>query len=92
MELTELQKEYCRMNGWEKKKGILIDLDAIDDSGESYFVPDDCKEDYYKEGELWCEVEGNDVGVYEDEDIIDHIEDFAELSFKEWKKRKEESA
>ena len=86
--MDKLEEEYCRMNGWEKKKGIMIEVDMIDDY-DKFFIPEDCKDDYYKEGEFWCDKEANDEGVYDDYDIVEHIEDNAELSFKEWKCRKE---
>ncbi|KKN17013.1 hypothetical protein LCGC14_0970210 [marine sediment metagenome] len=88
MILTKLQKEYIELHGWVKKKGTLIDLDAIDTSYESFFVPHDCKTDYLKEDKFWCDESCNDEGIYDDFDIIDHIEDYAEFSFEEFKKRR----
>jgi len=85
--MDKLKTEYCMIHGWEKKKGILIDMEAIDDY-EKFFIPNDCKEDYYKEGEFWMVIDGDDEGVYDDSEIIDHIEDFADKSFSEWKKIK----
>ena len=88
MPLTKKEKEYGRLHGWIRKKGILIDTTSMD--YDEFFVVDDCKEDYYKRCGMWCDKEGDDVGVYDDEDIIEHIEEYADLDFKEWKKRKEE--
>ncbi len=92
MALTKLQEEYCKMNGWEKQEGILLDIEAIDDDKDKFFIPGECKNDYYMECMMWIDTEGNDEGVFDDGDIIEHIEDFTGLNFKEWKKRKEESS
>ncbi len=86
--MDKLKIEYCMIHGWEKKKGILIDLEIIDTSYDSFFVPEECKKDYYKEGEMWCHKEMDDEGVFDDDEIMDHIEDYTEKSFQEWKKIK----
>lgn len=89
MTLTDLQKEYCVMNGWEKRKGIWIDNDMLTEDYDKTFFTDEQKEDLISEAEVWCHVEGDDVGVYEDDEIIEHIEDnFSDQTFEEWKKRK----
>lgn len=90
--MKKLKEEYCRLNGWIKRKGILLDTEAVDDSYSEFFIADDCKSDYYKEVEMWCEEEGNDEGVFDDEDIVEHIEDFAVMSFEEYKKKMGESS
>ena len=83
--MNDLEIEYCRMNGCEKLKGILIDTTGMD--SDEFFIPDVNKEGYYTETEKWCGEEG-DEGVYDDDEIIGNIEDHAELSFEEWRKRR----
>jgi len=87
MKKKELMEKYCKINGWIKKKGILIDIEKIGDDFDNYFVADENKDDYYKKCEMWCDESGNDEGVYDDSEIIDYLEEHcSDLTFKEFKK------
>ncbi len=82
----KLLEKYCNLNGWVKKKGILIDVEAIGSDFDSFFVADEYKDDYYKKCEMWVDKEGDDEGIYDDNEIIEHIEEFSDITFKDFKK------
>ena len=92
MTLTKLQKEYCKINGWIKLKGILINTTAINTDYSEFFIPDECASDYYEKCSKWVSEEGDDDGMFDDSEIIGHIEDYAEISFKDFKFQKRKKA
>lgn len=76
------------MHGWIKLKGIMLNSTAIDTDYSDYFIPDECKEDFYERKSMWVDREGDDDGIYDDDEIIGHIEDYADSTFEDWKKNK----
>lgn len=83
--MKDLEVAYCEYHGWKKKKGIMVNTEMIDTDYEKYFISSDQVSDFISEGEFWCCEEYDDEGVFEDCDIIEHIEDHTTLTFKEWR-------
>ena len=84
--MEKLEEEYCEKHGWEKKKGLMVNTEMINDDYEKFFIPEENHGDFFEECWMWVEKESDDEGVYDDTEIVEHIEDFAGLSFEEWKK------
>ena len=44
--MKELEKEYCKYHGWEKKKGIMINTEMINTDYEKYFILEEEIDDF----------------------------------------------
>lgn len=80
MDEIQLKEQYCKLHGYEKLKGIKIDVDRIDSDFSYMYLP------YGEEDDIvtmdvffWMDKEGNNEDVYEDiDDLIEYIEDSLE--------------
>lgn len=87
MILNDLEKQYCNFYGWNRHDGIWIDSEMLNSDYDKMFFPEDMAGDVVSHGYAWTNDDGDDEAAYDDCDIVEHIEDYAEVSFEEWKLR-----